>query len=513
MTMTYLTRTTRTLLCTAGLLASALLSACGGGDAGRDAILGVDAATLTSLAVTPATSNLPLGARQQLVATANYSDGTSVDVSAKSVWTSASPAVASVASASGLATGLSAGSAVLGATYGGKSGSASVTVTAATLQALTLSPATASIASGVTLQYTATGTYTDGSTRDLTGVAGFTSASTAVASITASGGLATAASAGTSVITTTDGGLSASATLTVTAATLSGITLTPATATLAIGATRQLTVTASYSDGSTANVTAASSFVSATPAIASVTTSGGLSTGNAAGTAIVSATYNGQGASSTLTVSTTSAALSLGAANSFAVLSASSITNNAGGTTVVIGDIGAPSQTVAPVQPAGSGYANYTSGQTLADALAALQVAITDANSRPCSVSVVGNADLSSAVFSVNATLPPGVYCVSGAITIGANLTLDGSGFYLFRAGSTLNSTANVAVSLTNGAAANNIFWVPVGATTLGANGAFQGSILGQSAAITVGDNTTLQNGRVLSGGAVTLQNNPIAIP
>jgi hypothetical protein len=51
---------------------------------------------------------------------------------------------------------------------------------------------------------------------------------------------------------------------------------------------------------------------------------------------------------------------------------------------------------------------------------------------------------------------------------------------------------------------------VPVGASTLGANSAFIGSILGQSAAITVGDNTTLLNGRVLSAAAVTLSNNRI---
>jgi hypothetical protein len=51
---------------------------------------------------------------------------------------------------------------------------------------------------------------------------------------------------------------------------------------------------------------------------------------------------------------------------------------------------------------------------------------------------------------------------------------------------------------------------VPVGPTTLGANSVFKGSILGQSAAITVGDNTTLLNGRVLSAAAVTLSNNQI---
>ena len=63
---------------------------------------------------------------------------------------------------------------------------------------------------------------------------------------------------------------------------------------------------------------------------------------------------------------------------------------------------------------------------------------------------------------------------------------------------------------MTNGATADNVIWVPVGPSTLGANSAFKGSILGKSAAITVGDNTTLLNGRVLSAAAVTLSNNQI---
>jgi hypothetical protein len=81
---------------------------------------------------------------------------------------------------------------------------------------------------------------------------------------------------------------------------------------------------------------------------------------------------------------------------------------------------------------------------------------------------------------------------------------------YIFRTALTLNSTANSIVALVNGATASNINWVPVGPTTLGANSVFKGNILGQSAAITLGDGATLQNGRVLTAAAVTLRNNPI---
>jgi hypothetical protein len=64
-------------------------------------------------------------------------------------------------------------------------------------------------------------------------------------------------------------------------------------------------------------------------------------------------------------------------------------------------------------------------------------------------------------------------------------------------------------VQLLGGATAQNLFWVPVLPTTLGANSVFKGSVLSR-AAITVGDMTTLLDGRVLSTVAVTLQSNQI---
>jgi hypothetical protein len=107
--MNILQRYTKTLSCSIGFLAATLLAGCGGGDQGRDPILGVPAATLVSLAVTPIAPSIALGATQQFVASATYSDGSTQAVVA--TWTSATPAVATVAAATGLATGATAGSA------------------------------------------------------------------------------------------------------------------------------------------------------------------------------------------------------------------------------------------------------------------------------------------------------------------------------------------------------------------------------------------------------------------
>ena len=79
-----------------------------------------------------------------------------------------------------------------------------LTVTSATLQSIAVTPANPSIAAGTTQQFTATGTYSDASTADLTGSVTWSSGTTATATI-GSTGLAHGVSAGTSSIGATLG--------------------------------------------------------------------------------------------------------------------------------------------------------------------------------------------------------------------------------------------------------------------------------------------------------------------
>jgi uncharacterized protein YjdB len=590
--MNVLQRYTKTLFYSVGFLAATLLAGCGGGDQGRDPILGVPGATLVSLAVTPLAPSIALGATQQFSASATLSDGSTQPVTA--TWTSATPAVATVGGATGLATGVSPGTAVISAAYGGKTASATLTVTPAVLVSIAVAPQNPTVQIAASRQLTVLGTYSDATTKDLTASSTFVSATPASATVS-TGGLVTGAALGTSVVTATSGGKSASTTVTVPGVTLSSIALTPQNPTVQIAATRQLAVIGTYSDASTQNLTASSTFVSATPASATVNAGGlvtgaasgssvvtanvggksatttvtvpavtlssiavtplsstvvagglqqfvatatysdnttafvtssaawtsnspligtvastGVATGVAAGTATITATVGTKSGSATLTVTAVapppppvSLSVPLGSAANFAVLAGTSLTNNSGGTTLITGNVGAPSQTTDPTLAAG--YTNYKSGAILSGAMADLQTAISNANGRTCDVSFAGDIDLGGL------TLAPGVYCYAGAINITGTLTLNGPGVYIFRTALTLNSTANAIVALSNGATAGDVSWVPVGPTTLGANGVFKGTILGQSAAITVGDNTTLLNGRVLTAAAVTLRNNQIA--
>ena len=91
-----------------------------------------------------------------------------------------------------------AGSTTISATSGSISGSTTLTVTSATLVSIAVTPANPSIANGLTEQFTATGTYTDNSTQNLTTQVTWSSSNTAVATVSnASGsqGLASSAAA------------------------------------------------------------------------------------------------------------------------------------------------------------------------------------------------------------------------------------------------------------------------------------------------------------------------------
>jgi len=88
-----------------------------------------------------------------------------------------------------------------------------------TLQSIAVTPANPTIPKGLTNQFTATGTYSDGTSQNITASVTWSSGTTSVATVV-SGGLASGVGVGSSVITATSGLVSGSTTLTVTAATL-----------------------------------------------------------------------------------------------------------------------------------------------------------------------------------------------------------------------------------------------------------------------------------------------------
>src|SRR2546422_5414182 len=210
-------------------------------------------------------------------------------------WTSGTPTVATV-SATGLVTGVSGGTATVTATSEGKTGSAAITV-AAPVASVTVAPASASVAVSGTVQLAATTKDAVGNV--LTGrVVTWTSGTPTVATVSATG-LVSGVSAGTATVTAASEGKTGSSAITVNAV-VASVTVTPASASVAVGGTVQLAATPKDASGNTLSgrvVTWASSAV----AVASGNGSG-RGAGLVAGSAAISATAEGKSGSSAITV-------------------------------------------------------------------------------------------------------------------------------------------------------------------------------------------------------------------
>jgi hypothetical protein len=169
---------------------------------------------LASIAITPTTGTLPLGISQRFVATGTFADGHSADVSDAVTWTSSAPAVADVGAATGLADALTLGATTITATSGTASGTLALTTIAAAIQSMVIAPATLQTGVGITRHFTATGTFSDGSTADVTASAVWATQTSGIASV--SNGSASGLALGTTGVTATIGAVSAGAQVAVT---------------------------------------------------------------------------------------------------------------------------------------------------------------------------------------------------------------------------------------------------------------------------------------------------------
>ncbi|MGA2958147.1 MAG: Ig-like domain-containing protein [Thermodesulfobacteriota bacterium] len=276
------------------------LTTCGGGES---------LSNLTSISV-PVT--IPVGANQQFTAFGVYSDGTNHDITTQVTWASSSPSVATVTS-SGRATAGSAGSVTITATSGTFSGSTPLTVTSVTLSSISVTPANPSVPAGFGQQFVAIGRSSDGTSHDITTQVTWASSNTAVVTVTSSGRATVgAAAAGSTVtITATLGSISGSTTLTVTSATLSSISVTPANPSVPVAAPQQFSAIGTFSDGTSHDITNQVTWSSSNTSVATINNSSGLATAGAAAagsTVTITATLGSISGSTTLTV--TSATLS-----------------------------------------------------------------------------------------------------------------------------------------------------------------------------------------------------------
>jgi trimeric autotransporter adhesin len=218
----------------------------------------VGATTLSSITITPEKPlNLAVHTAQQFTATGIYSDGSNSDITSQATWTS-SAATTAIFHYPGLASGVTPGSTNITASLSGVTSSAvTLTVVTATELSSTTSTATPKTTAttttsatkattkptytttptsttkpklssitvtanqiagftstylrvGLSQQYTATGTYSNGSTADITSQVTWKSSSTTIATISSSG-VAIGIAAGTTDITASMSGITSSA--------------------------------------------------------------------------------------------------------------------------------------------------------------------------------------------------------------------------------------------------------------------------------------------------------------
>jgi Bacterial Ig-like domain (group 2) len=282
----------------------------------------VDGAVLQTITVTPGSPSIATPATQQFQATGDFSDGSTQNLSTGVIWTSSNPAVATINATTGLATAVTAGTTQITAMLGTvASVPVTLTVTAGTvtLQSITVNPGNPVVTVGGTQQLSATGTYSDSSTHDLTASVTWSSAIMSVATISAAG-LASGVSAGTSKIQAALSGITGSATLTVNNPVPAINTLAPAHA--PAGAGFALTVNGTnFVSTSTVNFngkTQAPTYVSATQ----LTTTIPASDASAGGTVGVTVTNSAPGGGTSSSASFTLDDFTLGVPPSGIVVTA-----------------------------------------------------------------------------------------------------------------------------------------------------------------------------------------------
>ncbi|MFL5607256.1 MAG: Ig domain-containing protein, partial [Gemmatimonadaceae bacterium] len=252
---------------------------------------------IAEVVVTPSPSNLVIGKSAPLTATLH--DAAGAAITGRTVtWSSSSDAIATV-SPTGSVTGVSLGTATITATSEGKSGTATVVVTAPPVASVTIAPLSGPLTVGDSRTLSAI--TKDDAGAPLTGrVVTWTSSDPTVASVVSATGVLTAKAPGTASITATSEGKSGTLAVTVIEAQVASIAVSPASVTVAAGKTTALTATLTDAAGQPMTGPLVT-WKSSDEAKATVNASGGVSA-LSAGPVTITASSQGKTATSAVTV-------------------------------------------------------------------------------------------------------------------------------------------------------------------------------------------------------------------
>jgi hypothetical protein len=256
-------------------------------------------AKLMQITIAPANKSIPKGTNLRLSATGIFADGSQQDLSSSVTWR-ATPSTVATIDAEGDLAGLAVGVAHVSAAYQGIAGNTSTTVGPPALLQIALSSNQSSLPLGESEPLTATGSFSDGSTQNLTGSVTWQASPSTVASISAQGDLK-ALNRGVAQVSAACQGVTGNTSITVGPPALLQIALSPNQSYLPLGESEPMTAMGNLSDGTQQNLTKSVAWTSSGPAIATVSPAGAV-IGKALGTTIISASVGSVTGTASLTV-------------------------------------------------------------------------------------------------------------------------------------------------------------------------------------------------------------------
>lgn len=212
---------------------------------------------------------------------------------------------------------------------------------------------------------------------------------------------------------------------------------------------------------------------------------------------------NSSGCISLVTVIKIRPFIQLGIASDFSIYSTNGAISITDPSTIVTGDIGSMAGAINVPQQILQSQIHKT------DAIASLAAtnvtaAYTELTITPCNTTLpitLGNGQI----------LKSGTYCIGAAATLAGDLILDGEGdsntLFIIKIDGAFDTGVASNIILRNSASINNVYWLITGATTLGANSNFQGSLL-TTGAINFTAGASLIGRALSTAGAISLYGN-----
>lgn len=194
------------------------------------------------------------------------------------------------------------------------------------------------------------------------------------------------------------------------------------------------------------------------------------------------------------------AAPNLGVAAGYSVFGNAGITETAGQTSHLWGDVG----------DNGLGHVSLIAPQVDGSIDAAANVLVANAIASAYG-DLAGEAQTGAIDLAGSPSVGPGVYDVA-ATSFNSPLTLTGAGVYIFRGTSSIAQTAGGTMILTGGACASDVYWQIPTSMTFGAAGNIEGTIITNTGLISFVSGVNLK-GRAWAATQVTMDNNQITEP